>query len=94
MQDPELILADEPVASLDPALRHSVMRHIEALNRDEGLTVLCSLHDIDLVTRYATRLIALRDGQLVWQGLPGEFDRDTFREIYGHDAEPASNTGF
>jgi phosphonate transport system ATP-binding protein len=94
MQDPELILADEPVASLDPALRHSVMRHIEALNRDEGLTVLCSLHDIDLVTRYATRLIALRDGLLVWQGVPSEFDRDTFREIYGHDAEPASNTGF
>jgi phosphonate transport system ATP-binding protein len=48
MQEPRLILADEPVASLDPALRHSVMRHIEALNREEGLTVLCSLHDIDL----------------------------------------------
>jgi phosphonate transport system ATP-binding protein len=93
MQEPRLILADEPVASLDPALRHSVMRHIEALNRDEGLTVLCSLHDTDLVARYATRLVALRDGELVWQGLPGDFDRHTFREIYGQDAEPASNTG-
>ncbi len=71
MQQPRLILADEPVASLDPALRHSVMRHIEALNRDEGLTVLCSLHDIDLVARYATRLVALRDGRLVWDGTPG-----------------------
>jgi len=94
MQEPRLILADEPVASLDPALRHSVMRHIEALNRDEGLTVLCSLHDIDLVTRYATRLVALRDGRLVWEGAPGDFDQATFREIYGEDAEPASNTGF
>jgi phosphonate transport system ATP-binding protein len=94
MQEPRLILADEPVASLDPALRHSVMRHIEALNRDEGLTVICSLHDIDLVERYATRLVALRDGHLVWEGLPGDFDRDTFKEIYGEDAEPASNTGF
>ncbi len=94
MQEPRLILADEPVASLDPALRHSVMRHIEALNRDEGLTVICSLHDIDLVERYATRLVALRDGRLVWQGLPSEFDRATFRSIYGEDAEPASNTGF
>ena len=94
MQDPSLILADEPVASLDPALRHSVMRHIEALNRDEGLTVICSLHDIDLVERYATRLVALRDGRLMWDGLPAEFDRETFREIYGEDAEPASNSGF
>jgi phosphonate transport system ATP-binding protein len=93
MQRPQLILADEPVASLDPALRHSVMRHIEALNREEGLTVVCSLHDIDLVTRYATRLIALRDGELVWQGLPADFDQGTFREIYGQDAEPASSTG-
>jgi len=94
MQEPRLILADEPVASLDPALRHSVMRHIEALNREEGLTVICSLHDIDLVERYATRLVALRDGHLVWEGLPSDFDRDTFKEIYGEDAEPASNTGF
>jgi len=94
MQEPRLILADEPVASLDPALRHSVMRHIEALNRDEGLTVICSLHDIDLVERYATRMVALRDGRLVWEGQAGDFDRDTFREIYGEDAEPASNTGF
>ncbi len=92
MQRPRLILADEPVASLDPALRHSVMRHIEALNREEGLTVLCSLHDVDLVARYATRLVALRDGRVVWQGSPDAFDRATFREIYGQDAEPASNT--
>lgn len=93
MQEPRLILADEPVASLDPALRHSVMRHIEALNRNEGLTVICSLHDIDLIERYATRLVALRDGEVVWGGRPAEFDRDTFREIYGEDAEPASNSG-
>jgi len=94
MQEPQLILADEPVASLDPALRHSVMRHIEALNRDEGMTVICSLHDIDLVERYATRMVALRDGRLAWEGRADDFDRDTFREIYGEDAEPASNSGF
>ncbi len=91
VQRPRVILADEPVASLDPALRHSVMRHIEALNREEGMTVVCSLHDIDLVTRYATRLVALREGRLVYEGLPQDFDRAVFREIYGHDAEPASN---
>jgi phosphonate transport system ATP-binding protein len=94
MQEPRLILADEPVASLDPALRHSVMRHIESLNRDEGMTVVCSLHDIDLVTRYATRMVALRDGRLVWEGVPDEFDHATFKDIYGEEAQPASNTGF
>ena len=88
MQRAELILADEPVASLDPALRHSVMRHIESLNRDLGKTVICSLHDIDLIQRYASRLVALRDGELVWGGRPQEFDAKTFRDIYGQEAEP------
>ena len=87
MQDPKLFLADEPVASLDPALRHSVMRHLEALNREEGLTVICTLHDIDLVQRYATRLVALRDGKLVYEGEPQGFNAKTFKEIYGEDAE-------
>lgn len=90
MQEPRVIMADEPVASLDPALRHSVMRHIEALNRDEGLTVICALHDIDLVRRYATRIVALRDGRLVHEGGPQEFDGAVFREIYGEDAEPTA----
>ena len=90
MQRPQLILADEPVASLDPALRHSVMRHIEALNREEGMTVLCTLHDIDLIERYATRVVALRDGKLVFEGQPEAFDGDTFRQIYGEDAEPTT----
>jgi phosphonate transport system ATP-binding protein len=90
MQEPKLFLADEPVASLDPALRHSVMRHIESLNRDEGMTVICTLHDVDLIQRYATRLVALRDGELVYEGDAEDFDADTFREIYGTDAEPAT----
>ena len=90
MQRPQLILADEPVASLDPALRHSVMRHIEALNREEGMTVLCTLHDIDLIERYASRVVALRDGKLVFEGQPESFDGATFRQIYGEDAEPTT----
>jgi len=91
MQNPKIILADEPVASLDPALRHSAMRHIEALNRDEGMTVICTLHDVDLVRRYATRLMALRDGKVVHEGDPKDFDADAFRQIYGEDAEPTEN---
>ena len=87
MQRPKLILADEPVASLDPALRNSVMRHVEALNREEGITVVCSLHDLDLMKRYATRAVALREGKLVAEGRPEEFDLATLKSIYGDEAE-------
>ncbi len=87
MQNPRLILADEPVASLDPPLRLSVMRHIEALNREQGLTVVCSLHDIDLVKKFASRCVALRNGRLVHEGSPDDFSSQTLRRIYGDDAE-------
>lgn len=87
MQRPKLILADEPVASLDPALRNSVMRHVEALNREEGITVICSLHDLDLMKRYATRAVALREGRLVHEGKPEDFDLGTLKAIYGQEAD-------
>jgi phosphonate transport system ATP-binding protein len=86
MQEPQLILADEPVASLDPATSHSVLRHIEELNKKDGITVLCSLHFLSLARRYGTRIIALKAGQVVFDGLPGEIDDARFREIYGEDA--------
>ncbi len=86
MQNPNLILADEPVASLDPVLSHSILQYLEQLNRDEKITVVCSLHFLDLVHRYATRVIALKDGQVVFTGLPHEIDRARFKAIYGEDA--------
>ncbi len=86
MQQPKLILADEPVASLDPATSHSVLQYVEELNRKEGITVLCSLHFLSLARRYGTRVLALKDGRLVFDGPPGEIDRRRFREIYGEDA--------
>ncbi|HVA57067.1 MAG: phosphonate ABC transporter ATP-binding protein [Gemmatimonadaceae bacterium] len=86
MQEPKLILADEPVASLDPVLSHSILRRLEQLNKD-GMTVLCSLHFLDLVHRYATRVIALKDGVKVFEGLPNEIDRAKFKEIYGEEAQ-------
>jgi phosphonate transport system ATP-binding protein len=86
MQEPQLILADEPVASLDPATSHSVLRHIEELNKKDGITVLCSLHFLSLARRYGTRIIALKAGQVVFDGLPGEINDARFREIYGEDA--------
>ena len=87
MQDPEIILADEPVASLDPVLAHSIMKHLEEINKNDGVTVLCSLHFLDLVHRYADRVVALNEGKLVFEGLPQDIDDKKFKEIYGRDAE-------
>ncbi len=87
MQNPEILLADEPVASLDPVLAHSIMRILKRLNQEDGITVICSLHFLDLVQRYADRAIALNQGRLVFDGLPHEIDDQRFREIYGQDAE-------
>jgi phosphonate transport system ATP-binding protein len=86
MQEPRLILADEPVASLDPVLSHSILQYLEQLNREEKITVICSLHFLDLVHRYATRVVALKDGRVVFTGLPQEIDRARFKEIYGEEA--------
>jgi phosphonate transport system ATP-binding protein len=87
MQDPEMILADEPVASLDPVLAHSAMQYLDLINKEDKVTVLCSLHFLDLVHRYADRVIALNEGKLVFDGLPHQIDDKRFKEIYGKDAE-------
>jgi len=86
MQEPKVILADEPVASLDPVLSHSILQYLEQLNK-EGITVICSLHFLDLVHRYATRVVALKDGIKVFEGSAQEIDRAKFKEIYGEEAQ-------
>ena len=86
MQEPKLMLADEPVASLDPATSHSVLRYLEELNKEEGITVVCSLHFLSLARRYATRVIALKGGTIAFDGLPTEITPQRFRQIYGEDA--------
>jgi len=87
MQNPEIMLADEPVASLDPVLAHSIMQYLDKINKEFGVTVICSLHFLDLVHRYANRVIALNNGNVVFDGLPSEIDDVKFKEIYGRDAE-------
>jgi phosphonate transport system ATP-binding protein len=89
MQDPELMLADEPVASLDPVLAHSILQHLELLNQEDNLTIICSLHYLDLVQRYSTSVIGLRAGKLVYQGTQKEIQNmtnDEFKQIYGEEA--------
>ena len=90
MQEPEMILADEPVASLDPVLAHSIMQHLEMLNREDGITILCSLHYLDLVQRYGSSVIGLRAGEVVYRGTRAmirAMSDQEFKEIYGEEAE-------
>ena len=86
MQEPKLILADEPVASLDPVLAHSILGYLETLNKEDKITIICSLHIPSWARRYATRILALKGGYLVYDGPASQLDRQRFREIYGEEA--------
>jgi phosphonate transport system ATP-binding protein len=96
MQEPKMILADEPVASLDPVLAHSILGYLETLNQEHNITVLCSLHYLDLVQRYATKVIGLRAGRLVYEGTGAQIRNITdaeFKHIYGQEAQRLSVGG-
>lgn len=90
MQKPHLLLADEPVASLDPATSHSVMKYLERINKEMGTTVICNLHFLSLVRQYATRVVALKAGNIVFDGLPPDITDSWFKQIYGEDAVEAA----
>ena len=87
MQEPEILLADEPVASLDPATCHVVMDYLKKVNEELGITVICNLHFLSLVRQYATRVIALKGGELVYEGTPDNINEEWFETIYGEGAK-------
>lgn len=95
VQEPQIILADEPVASLDPRNAKIVMDALQRINRHFGLTVLCNLHSLDLARNYCDRLIGMAQGRIVFDGTPAELTDSVARELYGMeahevlDAEPA-----
>lgn len=82
-QNPKVLLADEPVASLDPATCHTVMDYLRKVNQELGITIVCNLHFLSLVRQYATRVIALKGGELVYEGDPQNIDQAWFEKIYG-----------
>ena len=82
MQRPEIILADEPVASLDPQMSQTIMDYLQKINTDFGTTIICNLHSIELAKRYATRIIAIKKGQIIYQGIPSELDTELIERIY------------
>ena len=82
-QEPKVILADEPVASLDPPTSHVVMKYLQRINRELGITTLVNLHFLDLARMYADRVIGLREGELVFDGPGADADESVFEDIYG-----------
>jgi phosphonate transport system ATP-binding protein len=82
-QEPSILLADEPVASLDPPTSHVVMRDLQRINRELGITTIVNLHFLDLAKVYGERIIGLRAGELVYDGTGEQADENVFRDIYG-----------
>jgi len=82
-QEPTILLADEPVASLDPPTSHVVMRDLQRINRELGITTIVNLHFLDLAKVYGERIIGLRAGELVYDGTGAQADEHVFRDIYG-----------
>lgn len=83
MQEPQILLADEPVASLDPQFAHTVMDYLRKVNQELGITVVANLHFLSLVREYGTRVIALKAGEVVFEGSPTEITDAWFEKIYG-----------
>lgn len=86
MSKPEIVLADEPVASLDPTVSRSVLASLKLTSRQNNTTVLCSLHQLEFALEFADRIIALRDGKIVIDCLPSEIDQAEIEMIYGNQA--------
>lgn len=87
-QEANVILADEPVASLDPLTTKQVMDDLKTINQELGITTVVNLHFVDLARQYATRVIGLRDGEIVFDGPVEEATDERFSEIYGRPVQP------
>ena len=95
MQDPKIILADEPIASLDPMNAQVVMEALRRIHEEDGRTVIANLHTLDTARRYCDRVIGMRDGRIVFDGTPAQLTTGVARDIYGADetfSEEATST--
>jgi phosphonate transport system ATP-binding protein len=87
LQGARILLADEPVSSLDPESARRVMDLLHHLNRSQGMTLVVSLHNVAMARRYCDRIIALRGGELVFDGAPAELDDNRLRYLYGNSTD-------
>ena len=87
MQEPRMLLADEPIASLDPMNAKLVMDALRDINRRDGITVLCNLHTLDTARAYCDRIVGMAQGRIVFDGAPETLDEAAVRSIYGADGQ-------
>lgn len=92
VQEPSIILADEPIASLDPRNSKIVMDALLRINKHFGITVLCNLHSLDIARTYCDRLVGIAAGKLVFDGVPAALTDDAARDLYGLEAQEAVDT--
>ncbi|MEB3337902.1 MAG: phosphonate ABC transporter ATP-binding protein, partial [Leptolyngbyaceae bacterium] len=93
MQGAKIILADEPIASLDPASARKVMELLTSLNQDSGITVITSLHQIQMVRRFYNRTVALKEGAVVFDGKTIDLTDERLNSIYGPAASELVQQG-
>lgn len=86
IQDPKLILCDEPISSLDPSSSKIIMDYVKKIQKELGITVFVNLHQVDVAKRYAERILGFNDGELVYDGPPEGLDRERIENIYGTEA--------
>jgi phosphonate transport system ATP-binding protein len=86
VQEPDIILADEPIASLDPRNTKVVMDALQRINREFGITIICNLHSLDLARGYCDRLVGMAQGRVVFDDTPGRLTEEVARELYGLEA--------
>jgi phosphonate transport system ATP-binding protein len=91
LQEPEIVLADEPVASLDPENTRIVMEALRRINRHYGVMVVCNLHSVELARAYCDRLVGMATGRVVFDDVPSALTDSAARELYGMDANRAPN---
>ncbi len=85
MPEPKVVLADEPVASLDPKASRKILKSLKSTSREHNAAVLCSLHQIEYAIEFADRIIAMRDGQVVFDGTPRDLNDAALKDIYGDE---------
>lgn len=88
MRDPSFLLADEPIASLDPMTSEKVMSLLQEIGRTRRIGILCSLHQIDMARRFADRIVGMKSGKIVFDGSPDELTPDALDEIFGRRPGP------
>jgi phosphonate transport system ATP-binding protein len=87
IQNPSLILCDEPIASLDPGSAKIIMDHLYGISREMNITILMNLHQVDVALKYSDRLVGIRQGEIVYDGEPKKIKKRIIAEIYGSEAE-------